>query len=64
MWLWYCIEKSRGGSVWDTIPKLVSRIPNRKFSGQEFEDHSQTKFSGIPKYFWDFETNQESQIEI
>ena len=55
---------SRCGSVWDTIPKLVSRIPNQNFSGREFEDQSQTKFSRIPKFFQDFGTNRESQIEV
>ncbi|RXH89354.1 hypothetical protein DVH24_031711, partial [Malus domestica] len=38
----------RGGSVWDPIPKPLSRFPNRNFRESQFQYRSQTKFSGIP----------------
>ncbi|CAN6566951.1 unnamed protein product [Malus baccata var. baccata] len=39
---------SQGGSVWDPIPKPLSRFPNRNFRESQFQYRSQIKFSGIP----------------
>ena len=42
------IPMIRGGSVWDPIPKPLSRFPNRNFWESQIQSQSQTKFSGIP----------------